>query len=100
INAGQPLRFDLIGICSIFSDDGGRMLKATAYGGARDVRLRVAGKFLERDAAKHLLDEVNALYTCGPAGGGGVRTAMRRRLETRSFYVDRGSIDARYFIYQ
>lgn len=100
INADQALRFDLIGVCSIFADDDGRLLKMTANSGARDVRLRVAGKFIEQDAAKHLLDEVNALYTCGPAGGGGVRTNMRRRLETRSFYVDRDSINARYFIYQ
>ena len=100
IDTDTPLRFDLIGVCSIFADDGGEMLKATTNGGARDVRLRVAGKLHEQVAAKHLLNEVNALYTCGPAGGGGVRTAMRRRLETRSFYVNRDSIDAHYFIYQ
>jgi len=99
-DSGQPLRFDLIGVCSILADDGGRMLGAIAAGGARDVRLRVAGKFQTLEAAEHLLHEVNALYTCGPAGGGGVRTAIRRRLETRSFYVDRAGIEASYFIFQ
>ena len=100
IGEGEPLRFDLIGVCSVFADDGGKMLGSIPDGGARDVRLRVAGKFRELESAERLAREVNALYTCGPAGGGGVRMAIRRRLETRSFYVDRARVDASYFIFQ
>ena len=41
------------------------------------MRLRVALNHAERAAAERLPREVTALYTCGPAGGGGVRTALR-----------------------
>jgi hypothetical protein len=39
---------------------------------------------------------VTALYTCGPAGGGGVRTALRQRLSTRSCFVPREAVAARF----
>jgi len=60
------------------------------------VRLRVALKHAERGAAERLLREVTALYTCGPAGGGGVRTALRQRLGTVSGLVDRAEVQARH----
>ena len=89
-----PLRFDLIGVASIFGDDAGRWLADTPPGGARDVRLRVALNHEERTAAERLPREVTALYTCGPAGGGGVRTALRPRLGTVSCLVPREAIAA------
>jgi len=79
-----PIRVDLIGVTSIFGDDSGRWLSAQPQGAATDVRLRVAMNHAERSVAERLGREVTALYTCGPAGGGGVRTAMRRRLGTVS----------------
>jgi hypothetical protein len=33
--------------------------------------------------------EVTALYTCGPAGGGGVRTAVTPRLASDSCFLPR-----------
>lgn len=89
-----PLRFDLIGVASIFGDDAGRWLADAPPGGARDVRLRVALNHEERTAAERLPREVTALYTCGPAGGGGVRTALRPRLGTVSCLVPREAIAA------
>ncbi|MDO9404842.1 MAG: acyclic terpene utilization AtuA family protein [Polaromonas sp.] len=90
------LRFDLVGVLSVFGDDHGALLARHANGGATDVRLRVAGKFAGREEAQALMREVNSLYTCGPAGGGGVRTSLRARLETRSCYVDRSRVTAAY----
>lgn len=98
IGEGAALRFDLVGVTSVFGDDRGTLLAGQADTHRRDVRLRVAGKFADREQAESLTGEVNALYTCGPAGGGGVRTALRRRLETRSCYLDRDSVAARYEI--
>lgn len=98
IGEGAALRFDLVGVMSVFGDDRGTLLARQPDTHRRDVRLRVAGKFADREQAESLTGEVNALYTCGPAGGGGVRTALRRRLETRSCYVDRDSVAARYEI--
>ncbi len=91
-----PLRVDLIGVASIFGDDAGRWLGAQAPGEARDVRLRVALKHADRAKAERLLREVTALYCCGPAGGGGVRTALRPRLGTVSCLVPRESVPARH----
>jgi hypothetical protein len=78
------LRVDLIGVTSLFADDEGRWLDAHPAGEAADVRLRVAMNHRDKRAAERLAREVTALYTCGPAGGGGVRTAMRLRLGTLS----------------
>lgn len=83
------LRVDLIGAISVLGDDAGEMLSGRPDGHARDVRLRIAAVHDDRDTAESLLREVNALYTCGPAGGGGVRTAMRPRLNSVSALVPR-----------
>jgi hypothetical protein len=83
------LRIDLIGACSIFGDDDGEYLRRHAPGQARDVRLRVAGAHPQKEIAERILREVTALYTCGPAGGGGVRTSLRPRLNSLSSFVPR-----------
>jgi len=87
-----PLRVDLIGVSSLFADDAGTAHAARRAGEARDVRLRVALNHDDRDAAERLGREVTALYTCGPAGGGGVRTALRTRLGIVSCAVARESV--------
>jgi hypothetical protein len=89
------LRADLIGVCSVFGDDAGHWLAAHAEGDARDVRLRVATRQPTRAAAERLTREVTALYTCGPAGGGGVRTALRERLGSRACLVPRERVPTR-----
>jgi hypothetical protein len=88
------LRADLIGVTSVFGNDTGEWLAAQPPGDARDVRLRVALHHVDRSQAERLAREVTALYTCGPAGGGGVRTALRRRLGTVSCAVPRESVIA------
>jgi len=87
--SGLDLRVDLIGAISILADDAGRALAATPDSGARDVRLRVAATHADRAEAERLTREVMALYTCGPAGGGGVRTALTPRLNTISCLLPR-----------
>ena len=91
---GTALRIDIIGALSLFADDGGRLLAATAPGDARDVRLRASASCEDRAGADQLTREVNALYTCGPAGGGGVRTNVRARLNMLSGFVARASVPA------
>jgi hypothetical protein len=92
------VRFDLVGVLSLFADDGGRALAARAPGDARDVRMRAAAVHGERARVERLLAEVTALYTCGPAGGGGVRTSLRSRLSTVSCLVPRERVPARFEI--
>ncbi|MFT3720718.1 acyclic terpene utilization AtuA family protein [Pseudorhodoferax sp.] len=91
-----PLRADLIGVASVFADDAGRWLAGLPDGGAEDVRLRVALNQRDRAGAERLVREVTALYCCGPAGGGGVRTAVRQRLGTVSCTVPREQAPASF----
>ncbi len=48
----------------------------------RDVRLRMAVASRDRDQVQALLDEVEALYLNGPAGGGGIRLNISPRTAT------------------
>ncbi|MCF3933988.1 DUF1446 domain-containing protein [Acuticoccus sp. M5D2P5] len=81
-------RLDLIGVTSAFDDDGGS-LRANLQPGPDDVRVRLAAKSVSKPAVSHALQEVLALYCCGPAGGGGHRSSLNRRIETRSYLVPR-----------
>ncbi len=91
-----PLRFDLIGVSSILGDDGNRLLGAAPIGLSTDIRLRVAGQHLDIKVIDQLLREVTALWTCGPAGGGGVRVAKRQRLSTQSCLIARERVPASF----
>lgn len=84
-----PLRCDLIGVTSIFGDDAGELLQQVPRGQATDVRLRVAGRHEQAEPVDRLLREMTALWTGGPAGGGGARTAKRQRLSSRACLVPR-----------
>jgi hypothetical protein len=91
-----PLRFDLIGALSVFGDDGGNALADFVPTDSRDVRLRVAGVHADRKLVERLTREVTALYTCGPAGGGGVRTRITERLNSVSCFVPRELVPATF----
>jgi hypothetical protein len=88
------LRFDLIGVSSILGDDANRLLQQTPVGQAQDVRLRVAGRHIDVAVVDRLLRELTALWTGGPAGGGGVRVAKRRRLSLQSCLINRERVPA------
>jgi hypothetical protein len=60
------------------------------------LRLRVAGQHLELAVVDRLLRELTALWTGGPAGGGGVRVARRQRLSTQSCLIARERVPASY----
>ncbi len=96
MGARMPLRFDLIGVLSILGDDGNRLLQALPVGDSRDIRLRVAGRHEDVREIDLLLREVTALWTGGPGGGGGVRTAKRQRLSNRACFIPREQVPARY----
>lgn len=90
------IRTDLIGVASVLADDSGAWLSETAPGNASDVRLRVSMNHADQHVAQRLVREVTALYTCGPAGGGGVRTALRPRLGTISCWIPREKVPATF----
>jgi hypothetical protein len=88
----MELRFDLIGLTSILGDDDGIMLTSTPVTLSRDVRLRVAAKHESLAIIDLLLQELTALWTGGPAGGGGVRVAKRQRLSNLACLIPREKI--------
>ncbi|GEM_PF-3082905 len=54
-----------------------------------EVRARVAGRTVTRDHAAAIGAEVEALYTNGPAGGGGSDSRVREVVAVASTFIDR-----------
>ncbi|HEY0877890.1 MAG TPA: acyclic terpene utilization AtuA family protein [Zeimonas sp.] len=93
LGSGPRMRADLVGVASVFNDDDGVWLERQARDASpQDVRVRIAVAADSRAEAARAAEEVLALYTCGPAGGGGVRSAVRRRISTSSAYVARDRV--------
>jgi hypothetical protein len=72
------------------------MLADTPVTRANDVRLRVAAKHESLATIELLLQELTALWTGGPAGGGGVRVAKRQRLSNLACLIPREKIPASF----
>ena len=66
-----------------------------AAGDPREVRLRVAARVATEERAQAVGREVEALYTNGPAGGGGARGAVAAQLAVRSCLLPRELVTAR-----
>jgi len=81
-------RVDAIGITSILANDDGA-LSGQWDSDARDVRLRFAARGKRPEDVRLLLDEVEALYCAGPAGGAGVRRHVTPRLASASCLIER-----------
>jgi hypothetical protein len=82
----RELRVDLIGSTSLHGrpfDSGERPYEA---------RLRVAGRARSREEAAVIGDEVEALYTNGPAGGGGARKLVNEQIGIVSTLIDRSRV--------
>jgi len=94
------LRIDFIGSSSVFASDTGSGPKFTATGGFEDIRMRVASAHQDRHQAQRVCREVTALYTCGPAGGGGVRTSLKPRLNTLVCFIPREMVHASYVFFK
>jgi hypothetical protein len=57
-----------------------------------EVRLRVAGKVPTRELAELIGEEVEALYTNGPAGGGGARKYVNELIGIVSTLIPRNKV--------
>jgi hypothetical protein len=80
------VRIDLIGSTSLH----GRALAGDEQ--PYEVRLRVAGRTQTREEAALVGDEVEALYTNGPAGGGGARKHVIEQIGIVSTLLDRARV--------
>ena len=84
----DELKVDLIGINSLFWKPPHR------YRTPEEVRLRVSARTKDRSSAARIGEEVEALYTNGPAGGCGATKAVREIISVASILVDRNDIEA------
>jgi len=82
----SELRIDLIGATSLH----GRSFEASAH--PYEVRLRIAARAATADAAALVGEEVEALYTNGPAGGGGARRYVHEQIGIVSTLIDRARV--------
>jgi hypothetical protein len=86
-------RADIVGTISAFDSDNGDCLADFDDTPAGDYRVRFAFGGGSQRAVEQAVQEVNALYCCGPAGGGGVRQSVRPRVRTLSHMVPRALVE-------
>jgi hypothetical protein len=90
----EDVRFDFIGVNSLFGNAGGFSQRARLpEQDCNDVRLRVAGRTSTREEARLIEREVEALYTNGPAGGGGARGSVRQTVSIASVLIPESEVD-------
>lgn len=82
----EDLRLDLIGLNAI------NPLPAGDYRDPPEVRLRVAARTATREQAEALAGEVEALYTNGPAGGGGASKKVEELISVVSVLLPKSEV--------
>lgn len=86
----EPKRLDVIGVASLHASLPGTGRNSAAA--TEDARLHVAARVPDDATAERILWEIEALYTCGPAGGAGVRGQVRRGFVTHDVYLPRDAV--------
>ncbi len=84
--AAEEIRFDLIGLDAVLGP------RASAAGHPSEVRVRVVARTSTLREAVRIGNEVEALYTNGPAAGGGVTRSAREVIAMSSTLVPRDLI--------
>ena len=85
--AARELRCDLIGVDSLYGP-----LEAAKQSEPYEVRVRVAARCDTLEEAVRIGNEVETLYTNGPAGGGGVTKSAREIVAVQSVLLPRERI--------
>jgi Acyclic terpene utilisation family protein AtuA len=91
--AELEVRVDAIGLDSTFGALAAEVARAAPP--PAEIRLRFAAQHQSRETVELLLDEVEALYCAGPAGGGGVRRHLTPRLASASCLIERERVEPR-----
>jgi hypothetical protein len=85
--APADIRCDLIGVSALHGE-GPSAATAEPY----EVRVRVAARAPSREGAQRIGEEVETLYTNGPAGGGGVTRSVREVVAIASTFIPRALV--------
>lgn len=89
------MRVDLIGLGAVHDNDDGTCVSGWVGPEPPELRVRLAAASADRDATEQAAREALAMLCCGPAGTGGARWHMTRRVSTRSYLAPRGAVPAR-----
>ncbi|MCA7922666.1 DUF1446 domain-containing protein [Burkholderia cenocepacia] len=85
--AASELRFDLIGVDALYGD-----ATPAVRGEPSEVRVRVAGRAANAAEAARIGNDVETLYTNGPAGGGGAFKSTREVIAVQSVLLPRAAV--------
>ncbi|WP_326907847.1 acyclic terpene utilization AtuA family protein [Sedimentibacter sp. MB31-C6] len=85
----DELRVDFIGINAIYKNS------ERNYNTPEEVRLRVAARTKNKNDAVQIGNEVETLYTNGPAGGGGATKTVNEIVSVASILVNRNDVEAK-----
>ena len=90
----DDFRVDFIGLNSLHG------LDLAQDNSPYEIRLRIAGKTHDRSLAQLVGEEVEALYTNGPAGGGGARKYVHEVIGVVSVLMDRNKVKSSIEIFE
>lgn len=85
----DELRVDFIGINAIYKNS------ERNYNTPEEVRLRVAARTKTKHDADQIGNEVETLYTNGPAGGGGATKSVSEIVSVASILINRNDVEAK-----
>ena len=85
----DEIRYDLIGINSLYGDKIASAMDGAERIEPNEIRLRVSGRSKQRAMATKVANEVEALYTNGPAGGAGASKLVEQIVSICSIFVPR-----------
>jgi hypothetical protein len=83
----SELRCDIVGVNAMH-----RERLAASHSEPYEVRIRVAGRTASLSEAVRIANEVESLYTCGPAGGGGAFKSARDIVAVSSTLLPRSAV--------
>ncbi len=93
----DEIHVDYIGVNSLYgSEISGSLLAPSPY----EVRLRVAARTKDAANAKIIGDEVEALYTNGPAGGGGVVKEVHEIVSIASILIPKDIVKTKLMYWE
>jgi len=93
--AASECRFDLIGVNALYGPT-----RSNETGEPYEVRVRVTARTLSRTDAVRVGNEVETLYTNGPAGGGGATKSVRDIIAVQSILLPRESVSPTYTLFE
>lgn len=82
----EEIKYDLIGVNSLYWDNDKH------YAKPEEIRLRVAARTKDKETAAKIGEEVETLYTNGPAGGGGAAKKVSEIISVASILIPKEDV--------